>query len=343
MSERVGGRARRSVAKWIVLAALGLAGFAAVKTGWFGFGWAQLKSMYWPRDEAILEWLPSGTAAVAIVDPHQIRLKDLAADPSSLGPTIVRIRGDVLKVTGVDLAFDVDKLAVAPNLAVLRGRFDGAALATKLAEYRYVKADYSGRSYLVRAGEDAVLVVDDFLVYGDENSLKAAIDAKDGASLAKDESFTSRLSRMGWNYPLLATISLADDRPSLRTLIAGATGPRAVTVGVRASSGVDVRAWVETGSATAAQDLAKTLDEQRARLAETLEPTAGAELAALLAGAAKDATVRVDPAAAQVEIRAHVRPDALDAIVRAAQNSSALGATAKALRLVQLLTPPAPH
>jgi hypothetical protein len=327
------------VAKWVALAAVGLGLFFAIKSGWVGYGWAHLKAKYWPQDESILEWIPAGTAAVAIVDPHQIRLKDLASDPTSLGPTLVRIRGDVLKVTGVDLAFDVDKLAVAPNLAVLRGRFDGPALASKLAEYRYVKADYSTRSYLVRAGDDAVLVVDDFLVYGDESSVKAAIDAKDGTSLAKDESVTGRLSRMGWNYPLLATVSLADDRPSLRTLITGSTGPRAVTVGVRPASGVDVHAWVETGNATAAEDLAKLLDQQRGQLASTLEAPAGPELAALLAGAAKDATVRADAGAAQVEIRAHVRQDALDAMVRAAQNSTALTAAAKALRLVQLLAP----
>jgi hypothetical protein len=339
MPERGGIRSKRSLIKWGLLLAVALAGFAAFKTGWVGFGWAQVKAAVWPRDESLLAWMPPTTEAVAIVDPHQLSLKALAADHSVLGPELVRVRGDVLKATGVDLAFDVDKLALAPNLAVLRGRFDGDALESKLAEYRYVKADHSGRTYLVRAGEDAVMVEGEYLVYGDESAIKAAIDAQTGASLAKNDSFTGRLARMGWNYPLLTTVALADDRPSLRSLIAGATGPRAVTVGVRSAQGIDVRALVETGTAAAAGELAKLLEERRAGAAAAVESQAGPELAALLGSVAKEATIRADTSAGQVEIRVHVRPETLDAILRAAEKAAAWSDVYKTFRLYQLLAP----
>jgi hypothetical protein len=326
----------------VALAIVALAAFVAFQTGWVGFGWAELKAWVWPRDESLLAWMPPTTDAVAIVDPHQIRLKSLPANAGSLGPALARIRADVQKATGLDLAFDVDKVALAPNLAVLRGRFDGEALAAKLADYKYVHAEYGGRSYLLRTGEDALLVVDDYLVYGDESSVRAAIDARAGASLAKNESFTARLTRMGWNHPLLATVALADDRPSLRALIAGASGPRAVTVGVRlgAGPGVDVHLSVETGSASAADELAKLLEERRGTAASAFEDRAGPELAALLATVARDATVHADTAHGQVDLQAHVRPETLDAIVRAAPRAAPLGEVYKAFRLFQLLAPP---
>jgi len=332
-------RSRWSLIKWALLAVVALTGFAAVKMGWAGYGFSQLKSSLWPRDESVLEWMPLTTTAVAIFDPHQIRPKDAVAQRTRIGATLMRLRADVLKVTGVDLAFDVDKIALAPNLAVLRGRFDGEKLATKLAEYRYVRAEYVGRAYLVRAGEDAVMASDDFLIYGDEASLRAAIDASAGASLAKDASFTARLERMGWNHPLLASISLADDRPSIRTLITGTTGPRAVTLGVRGGDALDARASVEASSASAALDLAKLLESERSRAAELLEPWAGEPLASQLAALAKDATVRPEPGAGQVDIHARIPADSLDAILRATEQSAAVGRAAKTLPLYQLLAP----
>ena len=54
---------------------------------------------------------------------------------------------------------------------------------------------------------------------------------------------------------------------------------------------------------------------------------------------ARDATIKADPVTGQVAISVHVSSDALDTVIRAAEQSAPLAETYKTLRLVQLLTP----
>src|SRR5262245_23031089 len=302
--QRWAKRPKGGKAKLVVFGVLVLAMFIAVKTGWMGYGWAQLKSKAFPRDEALLAWVPADTQAVAIVDPHQLDLKALGPEQGTARTALERIRKDIKIATDIGLVFDVDKLALTPNLVVARGRFDADKLATKLAEYHYVKTDYNGRRYLARAGEDAIAVVDDdFLLYGDEASIKGSIDAKTGASLQQNEKVTARLSQMGWDQPLLVTVVLSDERPSLRSMVTGATGPRGVTIGVRTTRGYDVKADVEAASPTAAAELAKLLEEKRTGAADTFGD-AGAELSPVLAEIAKGATVKSTAGSALVKVTA---------------------------------------
>ena len=284
--------------------------------------------------------MPADTRGrVIIVDFHLLHWKAIPSGQGIARSAIERVRNDVRTATGVDLVLDVDKLALTPGVTVVRGRFDGEKMAEKLGPYKYVPAEYSGRHYLVRTGDDALLIVDDHvLVYGDENGIKAAIDAKGGRiRSAKDERVKGRLAQMGWDEPLLATIQFNDDRPSLRAMITGATGSRAVTVGIRTARGVDVHATIEASSPNGAQELAKTLEERRAHTAESLATFAGADLAALLGNIARGAAIQVDAAHGQVDVRAHVSGDELDGIVKAATTSSTLAETYKSLR--QLLAP----
>jgi len=341
MPEQSGSkRTKTGKAKVIVVAVLALAAFVAVKTGWMGFGWAQLKSKTFPRDEALLAWVPPDTQAVAIVDPHQLDLKALGAEQGTARAALERVRKDIKSATNIDLVFDVDKLVMTPNLVIARGRFDGEKLASKLAEYRYVKGEHNSQRYLARAGEDAIAVIDDeILLYGDEPSIKAAIDARSGDSLEKNEKFTQRLSLMGWDRPLLVTVQLSDDRPSLRSMLTGATGPRAVTVGVRTERGLDVKADIEAASPTAADELAKLLEEKRVGAAEYFGGTLGAELSPPLAEVAKGATIKTAPPTNLVKIQAHVSQETLDRSITAAGKSTSLGEFYKTLRLFQLLAP----
>ncbi len=344
MADRGRTRSKRSLAPWVVLALLGLALFAGVKTGWVGYGWAHAKAALFPRDVALLEWVPAEAPAVAVVDPHQLPMNALASLPGVIRGALERTRNDVKKLAGVDLAFDVDKAAITPSLVVLRGRFDADAVATKLAEYRYVKAEYNGRNYLVRAGEDAVMVAtDDLLFYGDEAGIRGAIDAKAGASLAKNERVVARLDRMGWDHPVVGTVQLSDDRPSLRAVLTGATGPRAVTFGVRRArspaSGFELRVSVEAASPNAASELAKLLEEKRAAGAEALKAFTGSDLAALVAQDAAGATIKADATAGVVDMDGRLSAEAIDALVRAAQKSEPLIQFYKTVRLYQLLAP----
>ncbi len=228
----------------MALGVVALAGFLAVETGWAGFGWAQLKATVYPADTGLLGWVPESTGGVVIVDPHQLDVKALGAPGSPAREAIDRTRADVKEATGIDIAFDVDKLLLSPSLAVAHGRFDQKKLTERLTEHRYALAERKGEVYLVRAGEDAIGVVGgSVLLYGDEPAIKAAIDAHEaGTTLEKSDPTKERLSQVGWNHPLLVTVRITDEQPSLRAILTGATGPRAVTVGVstaRPGGGLD--------------------------------------------------------------------------------------------------------
>src|SRR5579859_2878449 len=84
---------------------LALAAFVADRTGWLGYGWAHLRSSLFPRDEALLAWVPAETRGVAIVDFHRLHLERLQGGQSSVRASIERVRNDVRGATGVDLGF----------------------------------------------------------------------------------------------------------------------------------------------------------------------------------------------------------------------------------------------
>jgi hypothetical protein len=325
----------------MALGVVALTAFLAVETGWAGFGLAHLRAAVYPNDTGLLAWVPGDVGTVVIVDPHQLKLEALGGEGGVARTALTRTRDDVKKATGIDLAFDVDKIVLTPALVVARGRFDGAKLAEKLSAHHYAMAEYKGEVYLVRTGEDAIGAIDgSVLLYGDEAGIKAAIDAhKDGTSLEKNDDVTGRLGRVGWKHPLLATVRITDDKPSVRAILSGATGPRAVTVGVSTPlGGLDVDAMVESASPAAAGELAKLLDEKR-KSAEAIQALGGPEVAPILADIAKKATVGADAQSSDVKAHAHVDPAQLETLAKNVRASVPVAEMYKNVRLFQLLSP----
>lgn len=341
MADKGATTKRRGRAKWIALVMVVLVLAVAAESGWLGFGWAMLRAVTFPGDEALLAYVPGDVRALAVVDPHQLELAALGGGQGVARVAIERVRADVKKVTDLDLAYDVDKLVVTPNLVVARGRFHADKLFARLAESRYERAEHGGVACAVRAGEDALAVIDDaILLYGDQPSIEAAIDAKAaGKSLREEALVLERLGRVGWNHALLVTVRIAEDRPSLREVLSGASGARAVTIGLGANHGVDVVVAIDVASPKAAGELRTSLDEKRANV-DALQGPLGPELAPVAAEAAKSATVAVDPSAIGVTIRAHLEPLAVDALLQAASRASvpALGAYGQS-RLIKLFAP----
>lgn len=331
---------RRGKARWVALAAIALAGFVAVEAGWAGFGWAQLRAAVFPRDESLLGWVPGDASMLLVVDTHLLDLKALGPEGSPARTTLETTRDDVKKATGIDLAFDVDKLVLSPSLAVLRGRFDDKKLAERLAEHRYAPVEHKGVRYLARQGEDAIAVIDgDVLLYGDAPSIEAAIDAHEGGtSLEKNERLTARLRRTGWDHPVIATARFADDKPSLRQILSGGGGPQAVSAAFTTLSGLDVDASVESASINDADELRKLLDDKRGSV-DALAPYVGPDVAPILANAAKKATLTVDPTTNAVKIHAHLDQADVDTLIKKGQKSKPLADAYKTLRLFQLLVP----
>lgn len=325
-------------AKWAVLGGLFLAVVIAVQGGWAGLGWAMIKSAVFPGDEGLLAYIPEDAGGVLILDPHQIEPKALGSEGGAVRQWITRTREDMKKATGVDLFLDVDKLAVAPAVTVVRGRFDEGGLSKRLAEMSYKPAEYKGKKYLVRAGEDAVCIVDGSLViYGDSSSIEAALDAKEsGKSLEKKEGFVDRLKAVGFNHPVLVTVQLGEGRPSVRDILTGSTGPKAVTIGLATLAGLDMDVSVESQSPASAEELRKLLDEKR-QSADVLRPfVSGAGMDVVIAALKKAELKAVE---SQVIGHVHLTPEELDTVLKSVGSAAPFGAIYKDLRLFQLLVP----
>ena len=332
------------MAKWIVLLVLGLGVFIAVQTGVAGYGWAHLKAAVYPSDTGLLEYIPAEEAAVVIVDPHQLDQASLGDEQSSARVALKRVRDDIDKAAGIDVARDLDKLVLSPSVAVARGRFSRTNLEERLLASRYVAVEHRGIRILVRQGEDAIALDGSVLLYGSEAGIRAAIDAEaDDKSLGDDEATMRRLKQMGWDRAVLVTVRVTDDRPSLRAILTGSTGPRAITVGAATKPGkLEIDATIEAASASAADELAKLIEEKRAQPAALpLQGLLGDEASQVLADVAKSATVKADPAASSVRINIGLDPATQERIAKVAGKvMGSQGAELyKALRLYQLLTP----
>jgi hypothetical protein len=147
----------------------------------------------------------------------------------------------------------------------------------------------------------------------------------------------ARLKSVGWDHPLLFTVQLTDERPSIRAILAGSTGPRAITVGVTTRAGLDVDATIEMTSAASAEELKKLLEEKR-KDAEALKPLVGQEAANILLEVIKKGTLGSEEGFLKIHL--HLEPAQLDALIKAADSAAApFGEMYKNLRLLQLLVP----
>src|SRR6187431_1287928 len=89
-----GGRKSGRV-KWMVLGVIVLAVVIAAQAGFVGYGWAQLKASVFPRDEAILGYVPGDAVGILVVDPHQIDPKSLGGESSAARQWLVRTRTEL--------------------------------------------------------------------------------------------------------------------------------------------------------------------------------------------------------------------------------------------------------
>lgn len=333
-------RKGRGAAKIYIILGLILAIVVSVQTGLAGYGLAHLRSATFPQDEALLEYVPAAAGGVLIIDTHRLDPKALGPEEGAARAYLTRTRDEIKKATGIDLWFDVDKIAIAPSLVVARGRFSQRSLSERLAEHHYAEVDHKGVKLLVRAGEDALAVAGSILLYGDEASLRAAIDAEaSDTSLADQDPVTERLSAVGWEHPVLGTVQINDKKPSVREILAGSTGPRAVTLGVDTAGGLTVKAAIESASQSSAEELRKLLEEKKAD-AGALRTMAGPELGPVLADVASRAKISVPSGSSQVAVQLNLTPEELDRVVKAAdQVTTSLGEVYKNVRLFQLLIP----
>jgi hypothetical protein len=341
MASRQGARGQFfSRAFWGFTGAVTVAAIIAGQLGWLGWGLGHLRAQVYPTDTALLGYLPEATTALAIVNPHLADKKSLGGERSPLFSQVERIRKDLLQVTGIDLVIDVDKLVISPGLIVARGRFNAAKIAQKLAEAHYSTLDYKGARILIKAGEDALSVVDDgVLAYGSEAAIRGALEAHEaGKTLEKRESMVERLGRLGWSHPLVATVQLTDEKPSIKAAVSGNTGPRAYSLVLDARAGVDLLAVVESSSPSTAEETRKLVEEARQRGLPVIAQSTRGDSGKRLVNLVQSAKLTTDPASGDLRIVSHLNQPDIDACVDLATQSP-VGDLAKGARLMQLLSP----
>jgi hypothetical protein len=329
-------------AKLIAAAIVLLSGLIAYQGGYAGWALGHVMAKTFPRDLTLLAWLPATTTSVVIIDPHQIEPSALGSETSTVRAAIERARTDVKKLTGIDLAWDVDKLALTPELAAAHGRFSSKSIGPKLEALRYVASDYEGVTYYVRKGEDAVAIAfDEVLLYGHEDAVKRGIDAHAGESLARVESVTDRLKEVGWEHALIASVRVNDDAPSVRTALGGGGGPRAITLAATTNkaAGLSLSVVIETASPSAADDLKATL-EPMARDATALTGKLGPDLGPVLAEISKGASITTSSASltgagGRVTMLDQLTVGQLDKLIDAAQKAPIVSDGMKSLGLFQ--------
>lgn len=321
-------------AKLTALGVVLLAAFVGVETGYAGWGYAHLMAKVWARDESLLKWVPPRTTALVVVDPH---LGDAAFLGGPAREAIGRLKADLKKTMGIDLALDVDKAILTPTLLVARGRFNAKKIGDRLVDLHYVAEEHGGLVYFLRQGEDAVAIIeDDVLLYGDDISLKAAIDAKDtDQGLQKDERVLARLKSVGWDHPLVASLRVSDDKPSVRDVLSGASGPRAVTMALGTKGGVELAVRVEAASPTAAQDLKKTIEE-RAKDPGAGTTWLGADLASALAELGKRGSLSVADGSTDLTFVVRLDTDLLERLERGAGSAPGIDAATKDAAVLRL-------
>ncbi|AKT39981.1 hypothetical protein [Chondromyces crocatus] len=327
--------------KLILLGGFLLALVVVVQTGLVGYGIAHLRAATFPGPVGLLDHFPATTTGVVLIDTHRLDPAALGHEEGAARTYLTRTRDEIKKITGIDLWFDIDKIAIAPSLTVARGRFSEARVTDRLKESKYVEAEYKGVKYMVRGGEDALAVRDgSFLLYGDEAAIRASIDASAANdTLDEQPQFSERLDAVGWEYPVLGTIQISSDKPSVREVLAGSSGPRAVTVGLDTKGGLVVKVLVETINPASAEELRKLLDEKKADAA-VLGAIPGTDVGPLLSDVAKRARVSVPPGTSQVAIQVELTPEELDRVAKAGNAlAEAFKQAYSNVRLFQLLVP----
>ena len=117
------------------------AGAYVYETGWLGWGYAEAVDRVLPSDEDLLGWIPIDEATVVVLDTHRFHFGALGPPDGGLRAGVGSFVSDFKKATGVDLAFQVDKVAIARTVAAARGRFDAKKIANRLAELHYMPLD----------------------------------------------------------------------------------------------------------------------------------------------------------------------------------------------------------
>ncbi|HEX8698255.1 MAG TPA: hypothetical protein VF815_05430 [Myxococcaceae bacterium] len=194
--------------------------------------------------------------------------------------------------TGINVARDVDAVAVADGLAAVRGRFDWKKLSAYLQTEGYTLTELAGEPGAVKAAAADLVLDGNYLLIGPQGTLERAIARKrKGEGLNDSSSLVKAIDELGWKHAIVGGIvggsRLVGDGPQAK--VSSALG--AIDAN---EQGVELRAIADAGSKAENQALLVTLEVMRKAvlLEATLNPLSETRP---LRESLEKATLEVDP------------------------------------------------
>ncbi|WP_224248507.1 hypothetical protein [Hyalangium gracile] len=110
--------------------------------------------------------------------------------------------------TGIDLSKDVDAVALADRLLVVRGRFDWGKLGAFLQSEGYTLTELEGVPAAVQSRSASVALDGKYLLMGRRAELKRALERKrEGRGLENGSPIVKAIDEVGWTHALLGGVT----------------------------------------------------------------------------------------------------------------------------------------
>ncbi len=180
-----------------LVAALAAAGF----TGHLGRVVGLARTAMFPKDGAMLAYFPRSTT---LVGQANLVLADLPKRKDA-AEVIDRFRRDIEEATGIRAALEIDAVAGAENLLVIRGRFHWNRMKPALERRGWTPTQMDGRPAAEGPAGQFLAIDGSYLVVGDRASVSEALERRSrGEGLDDSSPIVQAFDELGWRHTVIA-------------------------------------------------------------------------------------------------------------------------------------------
>ncbi|ADO73980.1 hypothetical protein [Stigmatella aurantiaca] len=225
-------------------------------------GLGRLRARFIPKDPALLAYFAPDTHELLLVQATELDFR-LARESQD---KLAQEAKDFHAKTGIDTPKDVDALAVALGLGVVRGHFDWSRLSAHLQSEGYALTELSGVPAAVKPQAADVALDGRYLLIGPRGELEQALARKrQGQGLGDGSPLVRALDEIGWTHGLVGGVLSGSRLASLQDN----TGLGAESLLVSLDSveeGVDLRGIASAGGRLQGEVMRVALEVMRKAL-----------------------------------------------------------------------------
>jgi hypothetical protein len=212
-----------------------------------------------PKDPALLAYFGPDSRELLLLNATEVNLKLSEEEQRRFEQEWREFHAK----TGINVSKDVDAVAVADGLAVVRGRFDWSRLSGYLQSEGYTLTELAGVPGAEKTAAADVALDGKYLLIGPHRTLANAIERKrQGAGMTENSSLVKAIDELGWKHTLVGGIvsgsRLANENANPQIKVQSALGAIDST-----SEGFELRAIAVTGSKAEGEVLHTTLEVLR--------------------------------------------------------------------------------